>query len=533
MAPLFVQKTAAKLLAICLLIIPVLYACNAPLNQDEFMAYRILRCPEPLNWPQPLIRESCGEYDLKLFEKWLPLRTYQYIGFVSSALYFPVFKIWPSYLSARLTSLITLVVLSALLTRLLKVPLIFGLVPVFLNLPLVAQSVVDTGPVAFHLVLCLLIPWIYLKSDQRWSAVLIGVLIFLGLANKPVFLGLIPGIFLLSLAARPIYPRHEVIKKVWATWALAGITCLALSAIYFSAETRYGKTYLQEFLGHTQVRQEIPLSKAFSKVVPFISNFENFLHRVYPINPGFSTVPPSLGTDFITVSLWVFGLLIALFYFRLRRSDLTSKSFGQCLREDSGLRLAIAGLAAFTITELFLIQTPASWAGHHFVLPVPFLLVSLTYLIHDLWCQQQKKLLFAGLALGLASMVTPLMHFREIGTRLQVERYLGIHHFLRDQQTSKQMITVSLDWGYHYFETAFGPEDQMSLRIKYFGQRPEAEAFLKDLSATTNRKLVFVGLDPPDSAVVRGLAAFPALRKLTPGTSPNVGRRNWTLWVQD
>src|SRR5262249_23282580 len=131
---------------------------GVPPNMDEYLPYQPLACRSFPGAGLHVFRDGCGLYDLRLpGGAWLPLRSYWYIGAASSAFYWPLYQIWPHYLSGRVLGVVSLLLVVVGASRLTGSGWALSLLVLGLFFPLAYQVIADTGPVGFQ---CVLVFWI-------------------------------------------------------------------------------------------------------------------------------------------------------------------------------------------------------------------------------------------------------------------------------------------------------------------------------------------------------------------------------------
>lgn len=192
---------AGSLVAVVLLVVAV------PPNMDEYVHYHPIACGAFPLAEEHVFRAGCdGRLDLRVLGTWLPLRSYRYAGSSTAAWYLPLYLLWPSRHGVRLLGIGSLVLLATGLARLVRLPWSVAWLLCASCLPVVFLLVVDTGPVGFQVALAvwavvLLRHVLTARPGARSLATsaLLGVLLFLGVEQKPFFVYQLPAIGFLGV----------------------------------------------------------------------------------------------------------------------------------------------------------------------------------------------------------------------------------------------------------------------------------------------------------------------------------------------
>ena len=226
-----------------------------PVNMDEFCQYHVLACNEyPLN-KLNVFRERCDACDLSLVKggAFFPLLTYSYMGSVSAAVYYPLFKLWHSPYSSRLLGCFFLVAQAFLLFRIFRVSFLGCFFFLILFFPYAFQHIVE-GPIYFQTFSIL---YIYYLSRQWRSALYdgsggvwlypagIGCVVFLGIWTKLSYFLILPSLFCLVFYAlleegglRSVY-----LKYFKRGWIILAITAVVPSYVLLNSVNRWGDKY--------------------------------------------------------------------------------------------------------------------------------------------------------------------------------------------------------------------------------------------------------------------------------------------------
>ena len=179
-----------------------------PINMDEVSFYHVLACHQyPLNMLNDF-RESCSQYDIKppLVGRYLPLMENRHQGAISSFLYWPLFRLWPSPYSSRLWALILFAVQTFFLARICRTSWALTHVLMLLFMPYAFLHLVDIGPISAltastFAVLWLVQQWvkkISMKESRGWiCAGAAGFLIACCIWIKLSYFAILPGVMFL------------------------------------------------------------------------------------------------------------------------------------------------------------------------------------------------------------------------------------------------------------------------------------------------------------------------------------------------
>ena len=316
-----------------------------PVHVDEAVQYHPLACSEYPNAQYHRLWNGCeGKSDLNLFGLTLP-RAYPYIGALSSFLYWPFFTIYPAVVTQRLLGVVFLLGIVWAVRRLEPIDSLAVFVILGLSFPLVYQLVADTGPVRFGLWVVVLTPLLVRTisrlSGWRWALlnVLLGVLVFLAVEDKPFFLYFLPSLAALAMAYGPA-PR-ELLAKTWLSLALFG----GLAGLYlFVAQDTDGVTYFQNLV--TARGNPQSMWTAAIALASYLTNFEKFTSMIYETRQFRSL---NIG---LTVLVWAMGLVVV----------------GRAFRNYPEARHKLAWTTvAFALSLVVLIVMRNAWTGHHFI----------------------------------------------------------------------------------------------------------------------------------------------------------------------
>ena len=433
---------AASLLVLSLIAWVVFYL---PPNSDEYIHYHIIACQKyhtPIEWG--FFWGCDGSKELRLFDTWLPMRVWRYIGATSSLLYWPLFKIWPHYLSARLSGVIGFLLFTFLMGRLCRLKPLTTLIFVGFNFPIAVQMIADTGPLSLQMVSIPLV--ILLLNREKWIyGLLAGLICFLGMEAKGVYALMLPALIMCGLCyfgldeTTRFTIRRYTRVSLWIRITLASIIFSTLCYIlYFKTFTPEHTSYFHS-LQDRGVGEQVGIFE-FHKLWfhftegmhEFFRNISNFAHRTLA-PPGFGMNVPSQ----IHLVIWAICFLYSIYLLKLKKP------------------LAFIGFFGFLVTMLLIVKTPSSWAGHHVILSFPFLMIGITSAIKEIELKNQK----AFFAIALMWILIHMNAIREPWVKRSPtapndwSRLTILNYFANlPKEKTKNNVYLNTDWGlYHLF----------------------------------------------------------------------------------
>lgn len=493
MNKLFLRIMPPLLVAI---LITIWFSLIVPYNMDEFIHYHPIICHHYQYNSLNTFRESCGGYDLNLINLGiiLPLRAYPYIGSILSVIYYPLFLISPSPISARLLGMIFLIIQSLILGKIFKIRFEYIFWAMILFFPYAFQQLVDTGPVGLQLTL--LIACYYLFS--QWVSklkliypVIIAILIFLGFWNKLSFVWYLPGLLLILFYFFWENRRNLLLKdnfrklKVQSVVALVVLFFL-LSILFLSTDPNSfsNETYFAEVLALDISKMRQPSSLFNMETIKNSGAFISLLNpleatqRIYYVYSAHSGQYKYLVYLNNALVFIIFPSLIIWLLFRYKKK---------------ALKPALLYLI-FIITCLFIISTKQARFTHHIILAFPFLILSFLELLklEVLGKLKLRYLVFSAyllFALTNASfwLIFPTQKIKEPEDASKIK----INRILSDEYLASNYFYVIIDWGMYYYQGLYGNKNQSVIYIEPLDEKGEIEK-LRELSQNYNRKLLFV-----------------------------------------
>jgi hypothetical protein len=341
-----------------------------PYNMDEFMPYRWLFCTAFVHTASASAFAQCSAYDLQL--PWtsivLPLRSFDYAGSTPVIFYAPVFAVWHDLASVRLIGLLFLTLQAWLLTRLFPIRMWVAGLALLGFFPYFFQHLVDTGPVALHTTSVFLFVWLCSRwcSDPRWIYPLAGgVLLFLCLWTKLIYLLLLPGLALLGLyciirqsQAFVAIPPGKIFRHCLLFVGVAGV----LTGLYMLS-TAPGHPDQYPILQQIMRGDSYDLAELRDRLssLPAVSSV---LHPLEATQRSFDLQISSLSVLLYALATYLFiplFLLLSLWQQPSRWKHIAEGGFLYSL---------------FLLTLFLVVRTKLAWATHHTILAFPFLILS-------------------------------------------------------------------------------------------------------------------------------------------------------------
>lgn len=503
-------------IAIISLLFLFLFSAYVPFHMDAFGHYHALMCRNyPLNALNQFT-EACGEYDLAPIPgHYLPLRAYPYVGSFHSLIYYPLFKLWPSPYSARFLGLMMLAIQAFLIHKLFRAGVVASFAFLIFCMPYAFQHIVDFGAITFQTTSVFLIyyltqKWIQaLQNNKRHCGMypfFIGMSLFLGIWTKLSYFALMPGIFVLIIysfmrESKIFSPAYRGSFKRFIQGALilflsAGIP----SFLLFNAETREYQKYYQEVLDGASRLTLIPNAL----LIKYLGNPLLSADRIL-----------RAGKDMITVHGFLLIIIVAvLLIYGIRKLHIQKANYGFVI---------INGFLFFLGFYLIAIH-PQSWAMHHVVLSLPFLILALLHIYSKL-----KRNRFIS-ALLIAFLIINISLYYRL-TRLEPKvgahpSFLKINRLLNEQYAA-QYVFIIIDWGMYYIKALYGEKNQCVLWKYALRNRGEVKK-VKNILDELHRKALFVGRVDSESDLSLIKKNFPDLVRLQ--TDFDTGK--WRIWYE-
>jgi hypothetical protein len=431
-----------------------------PYNMDEFLALRLVGI---WRFPANAWDVSQNLTDLNVFNLGLkfPALTYGYIGSLKSFLYYPLYLLWPSPVSARFLGILFLGFQAYLIHKLFRL----SVVPVFAGLclffPYFFTHAVDAGPLVFgttsiFLLLFLIRKW--LQTGKQWWAFLASVTVFLGLLEKMTFLWLLPGIVALVLVeawdSGAFSSRISVRKFFRSSLPPFAVAIFLVSFFFLSPYYKSPGTY--PFIDQIKSAQfrSIPGLFKYGFGLNVVRAFFNPLRatvKVYAVEnyPLVNVIYDSL------LFLWVpffIGWLTVRKTVRLKK-----------------IIRPLVYYAAFLLTAFIAVRTYPSEYFHHAVLSYPFLLISILYtaeMVHGEFKDGRLEfivfpaVLFLMLNLFFFAVFPAQPVFNDV-----IIRDAPIFRLIDDPRLAPHAIYAPMDWGMFYYQFIYGVKGQSVMMV--------------------------------------------------------------------
>jgi len=446
-------------------------AFAVPVNVDESVQYHPIACTA-----YPLARyhtfwNACDDSNSLVFLGTHLPRAYAYIGGFSSVLYWPFFKLHPSIGMQRIVGMFFLIACVLLVTLLerehqLSIWVLFGL-----SFPLMYQLVDDTGPVRFGLFMMLFTPWcvqVIRRATPRLAAllnVLLGVMLFLAVEDKPFFLYLIPSLAVLTYAYAGDTDANiaeDVRAVLAAVWPSVLVFLTLVGVYFFGTHTAAGDTYFDALV---KAVKQVDLRSAFIAMLSYMTNFAKFSSMVY------ETGQFKLPNVFLSLAIWSWGLL---FIWR-------ALSTAPRVRR----RILLTGLALILSGSTMLVARNA-WTGHHFIY---CLLLALLLVAQAVSRNRTGRTPFLVAYAATAVVLTAELPYLDPGKTWSWERY-KVFEYLSRPEVARTHVIAHLSLGTYYVASLYGDAGQLSLQIEKLNAATASRII--DIADNVNRKVLCV-----------------------------------------
>ncbi|MBF0344699.1 MAG: hypothetical protein HQL06_10770 [Nitrospirae bacterium] len=454
-------------------------ATIVPPNMDEYLQYHQLTCFFFPNAAENIFREGCnGYYDLKLFGKFLPLRSFMYVGVTPSLFYLPMYLIWPYYLSARIMGILTLLIITYVIHKLAKTPLWLSGGIILFCFPVVFQSITDRGPVIYQMTLMFVLLYLASRPINHLRGALAGLTMFVCIEQKPFFVNFIPALLIVVFfLIKPTFQesnkstRLRMLKSLLIAAVFAAVPTLLL----MTAETRYGCRYYDDLLRLKSVSPWDYNNQIYhmkKNLIPAITDFSQFANSIYTVKDTAKT---------LTAFIWTSLLAI------LAIGQVYARRWGGVSRND----LLISSLGGFLLSLYFVNLSPFSWRGHHYVLAFPFLLLGVALSIGYIY--KHKRALAASLV-----TIVAVLNIAVAYKTLQVPVFwhddwskVKVFDYLRQDSLASQYIYIIPDWGIYCIFALYGSREQIVLYVDPLDNPRDIE-LIRNIAQRRNRQQIFI-----------------------------------------
>lgn len=509
--------------AVLLISLAVVYLYRrVPLRDDMYCFY------SNIAWTYYPLNRLCWSsryYDLApVFNWYLPLRSYYYVGSLTSWIYYPLFLVWPSPDSVRLLGLIALGVEAMLVGRICRYGTFKSFLLMLLFMPYSNQHVIDTGPSAWQIVCMLLI----ILATERWVTALarnrrrcwhyplsIALLTFTGVWSKLSFIFYLPIIPLFLLyhvgRERTALSRPSVQKRFFAQALLAIIVSGVLVGALLNSRVRVGgKRYfaVAEDVSRDSVENHPAEYTPWKQVVYISRYFTNPLQSASLYCAIDSTISISGVLMLGCIALWLIRGAVVLH----RRGD--------------GIAFVVVNMLALLLMIAVIASFPGAYSMHHTLLGFPFLILPMVYILARV---KRDRIIMVSLT---AFMTINLLQFHS-SFRLKYGRGGHIHlvpHFEAMNRTlakhSAQYVFCHVDWGFYHLQSLYGSRDQCNVRAWPLDS-VEGVGMVRDVCRRTGRRPMFIRLKERSGTDIAFLEEhFPGVAPMTPGFDAG----KWEIW---
>jgi len=483
----------SALLAIAFgLLLTLLFCKFVPYNMDEFIHYSNLSCLYyKFNFLNSF-REACGGYDLyePLTGLKFPIRTFAYSGSFGSLYYLPLFLIWKSPFSARFLGMIFLMADSFLISRLFKFKFRYIFIFILLFFPFSYQHLADTGPVGFQIFSVIAIYYFltkWLEKPLIRYPLLIVLDFFLAFWLKPVFAWLVPGILVFTVAElilhRKNLVKHQNLYFAQAAFALSLL--LAIFAWLFAYYDIGASVKIFPWLNLVENARVYGLKTLLNlKNIQAMRLYADLINPLEATQRAFEVFPANLLSK-IYAGLFYFGLSLIFFAVLMAKKKIV---------------LALRTLAfgtGFLLSEFFAFRTKDSWAMHHFVLGLSFLVLLYGQFIGYI-CEKylrERKIHFLYLLVAALFIGSNIFYFAIfLGQRIESWddwSKVDANKILNDPDLAKNYLYVVVDWGMYYYQALYGDKNQSVLYLEPFDKKDQLTKIIS-LQKQYQRKILIV-----------------------------------------
>ncbi len=459
---------------------------------DEFFSYHALFCMFYPGNKLNTFREGCAGYDLRFLTTGLQLslRSGDYIGSLQGWIYFPLFFVWRTPMSARLMGMLYLLTQALCTARLTRIKPLYVFSGFVLFFPYAFQHLVDTGPFGLHATAVFLFFLLFRKwfeTQKFWYPLLGAVLFFLCFWLKLVFFWLVPGIALcFALEAwdhRATFAKSAVRKRLLKHFAMAACIAVLLSGTYLlSGNVHNPKNF--PLIRQLTEGERLPIGKTITdfwdlKVTQKLVHPLQTTHRIFVVKQS-----PFLSFLYTALTYLSIPLLLVLLIF----THVPPK------------RIVRAALlyGAFLLTFFFIANTKKAIHMHHAVLALPFFLLS-TFETLAAVREARWKVVFdrnvvrvAVVIFSVLALFNAYWYFVFPTQRIQSQDDPSkgrVNELLRDHELAEGSIYVAVDWGMYYYQALYGDGAQA---VAYESSPIQNRARLEKTARQSGRKLILL-----------------------------------------
>ncbi|HPO48924.1 MAG TPA: hypothetical protein PLO89_01235 [Spirochaetota bacterium] len=492
-----------------------------PPSMDEFLPYhQFARFFFPDSKEHKFREPANDSFDIRIFGLKLPLRAYPYIGYSESLRYLPFYLISRSYISARIMKLILILLSLFALWKVTKIPLHFATILVLFNLPLIFQMIVDTGPVAYQIMIALLIPLIIKETKNVFFAILSGILLYFAFEIKTIFFYLSFPIavvsFFLIINDFIKESKKEKIKRIIFV-SIIIISFLIPTVITITGKTKYGSFYCGELI---QSRKNISIidfegqyARYKNSFKIYFDSFMNFGHRVYGTSDDGKTI--SYFIFLIILAFFVLFIIVYIYQKEIIRFDFLKKNnffineirfekieivkykYKKFLNSNSernfSYELIMSFVSFFSFAFIFINinRMSDSWAGHHIILSFPFLILSIAFAVKAVYNFFPKTTIVLFILLMFFNSFLTLKLVSKNPLPTDDKSKIKILNYLNKKEKAQKNLYVIIDWGMYYISSIYGPKEQIVLYIDPLTEIYQLKE-VENIAKRKNRDIFFI-----------------------------------------
>lgn len=453
----YMHVTSILLVGVAGAVFVMVFSLFVPYNMDEFSFYHTILCAHYAYNTLNTYIESCSNYHLSILGVTLPLRSFYYTGNLNALLYYPVFLLVPSPLSARWIGFLALMVQAAVLSNLFRMQwkwLFLGLLAFF---PYSFAHIIDTGPVTYHTTSCFVGFWLLSRWAQRMEMrylIATALLFVLGVWAKLNGLWLLPAFGAMTLLALILHKRLSLqyCKTICVHFffaILVGITGLSLYLFASVPGEPTSFPLLSELMDAEK--------KSFTEVVTTFSTLPSMRFLFHPLEAVHRVLQPKPIAVFDTLALLAFVLLVPLGISAYLRKD-------RC----RALLMPLTFYGIFGLTLLVIATTQRSSAIHHIVLAFPFLILAVCSLEGIMRHGRGYVCRFWNIALigvlELFAVYFALLPGLDAQPR-SISHDNAIIEALQSQQLAEDFVYVVTQWGLYYHMGLYGDDNHGVIHV--------------------------------------------------------------------
>lgn len=490
-----------------------------PPNMDNYGHFHAIACWHYPNSPMHSFREPCnGAMNLWVLGKYEWIRSYPYVGIVYSALYYPLFLLWPKWQSAALFGIAMIIPGLIAAASLLRVRLSIAALTLAGVFPVMFYILRDSGELTLQFSLFYALPLICyhaVKATTIRSWLLLnlaaGFLLAAGIESKPIFLYFVPSIAIVTIAVCwHLRPGVRIIPWLTAQLAPAIGLSASLLILLFSAEDRnYHSMYYKALQS---------MSPAVSNIGHYWPHLRNLLSTFWLNFPntgsviyGYKVMYPN--GMYLTGPFWgTFAFALALYAHGVKK--LPARSLDTT-------RLLWALLLASAVGGIMVCISARPWAAHHILQPFYYVLGAFALLLQFSY-RYYRRLFVCMITILMASQVACAAF---VAQKNSFNDFSWDRVVLLDWAANKGLADHAIiehpDWGTYYISALYGPDNQLVT----FQAPPKR---VRDAANKLGRYVAFVKeKDSWRTSKVELELLFPGFRRIYPAPEVNSG---WEIW---